>query len=247
MSDVDAKQEARERVWQRLEQSGASPRGAVGRIPEFTGSDDAAERLTELPQWQTAETIKANPDRPQLGARRRALHGGKLVYMAVPNLASPEPFFRLSPNQLRERGLSLDEVAEHKRAQELAPKTPLDKMLPVDLIVCGTVAVDRRGVRVGKGAGYSDIEVALLAQSGLLSAHTTIVTTVHELQVVDYDLPHDRHDFTVDYIITPDDVIRCDNPYRPTGLVWESLTPAQIARIPVLAAIRDAEQQPPAR
>jgi NAD(P)-dependent dehydrogenase (short-subunit alcohol dehydrogenase family) len=35
-------------------------------------------------------------------------------------------------------------------------------MRPVNLVVCGSVAVNRRGVRLGKGAGYSDIEVALL-------------------------------------------------------------------------------------
>lgn len=37
----------------------------------------------------------------------------------------------------------------------------IDDMEPVDLVVCGTVAVNRRGVRVG--GGYSDLELALLA------------------------------------------------------------------------------------
>ncbi len=110
-------------------------------------------------------------------------------------------------------------------------------MCPVDLIVCGTVAVNRQGVRIGKGAGYSDIEVGLLAETGLIGPATIIATTVHQLQVVDEPLPHDEHDFTVDYIVTPHEVLRCGQAYRPQGLVWGNLGEEQIAAIPVLAAM----------
>ena len=57
---------------------------------------------------------------------------------------------------------------------------------------------------LGKGAGYSDIEVALLAEAGLISERTMIATTVHDLQVLDEDLPEQVHDFRVDLIVTPD-------------------------------------------
>jgi 5-formyltetrahydrofolate cyclo-ligase len=109
-------------------------------------------------------------------------------------------------------------------------------MRPVDLIVCGSVAVNRRGVRLGKGAGYSDIEVALLQEAGLIGPETTIVTTVHSLQVVDDELPETDHDFSVDLIVTPDEVIRCADPRRPEGLVWKHLSDEKIAAIPVLSA-----------
>lgn len=109
-------------------------------------------------------------------------------------------------------------------------------MKPVDLIVCGSVAVNRRGVRLGKGAGYSDIEVALLQEAGLIGPETTIVTTVHPLQVIEDELPETDHDFSVDVIVTPDFVIRCPDPRRPQGLLWDDLPPEKIARIPVLEA-----------
>src|SRR5436305_9280478 len=112
-------------------------------------------------------------------------------------------------------------------------------MRPVDLIVCGSVAVNRKGVRVGKGAGYSDIEVALLTEAGLISPETIIVTTVHRLQVVDDELPETEHDFSVDLIVTPDDVIRCTPPRRPSGIVLSHLTSAKTAQIPVLAEMID--------
>jgi 5-formyltetrahydrofolate cyclo-ligase len=43
------------------------------------------------------------------------------------------------------------------------------------------------------------------------------------LQVVSESLPETRHDFSVDLIVTPDGVIECDSPRRPSGLVWEDL------------------------
>ena len=48
-----------------------------------------------------AGTVKSNPDSPQLPVRVRALKDGKLVYMAVPRLAEPDPFFVLDPDAPR--------------------------------------------------------------------------------------------------------------------------------------------------
>jgi hypothetical protein len=45
-----------------------------------------------------------------------------------------------------------------------------------------------------------------------------------------------EHDFSVDVIVTPDDVMTCDTPRRPRGLIWANLSPEKIAAIPVLAA-----------
>jgi 5-formyltetrahydrofolate cyclo-ligase len=95
--------------------------------------------------------------------------------------------------------------------------------------------VNRSGVRLGKGAGYSDIEVALLCEAGLVSPSTVIVTTVHPLQVVENELPETDHDFRVDVIVTPDEVITCGPPRRPRGLVWADLDPEKLATIPLLA------------
>jgi 5-formyltetrahydrofolate cyclo-ligase len=63
------------------------------------------------------------------------------------------------------------------------------------------------------------------------------VTTVHQLQVIDEPLPHDEHDFTVDYIVTPQEIIHCGPPHRPVGVVWNALDRDKIAAIPVLAAM----------
>ncbi len=228
----DEKQRARERIWALLESKAAAPAGVYGRIPAFFGAKAAADRLATLPVWQAARTVKAVPDRAQLPVRARALSEGKLVSMAVPRLADALPFFLLDPASLT---VPPEEAASSHVAETVAGKVGVEEMQPVDLVICGSVAVNRRGVRLGKGAGYSDIELALLQEAGLMRPETKIVTTVHRLQVVDESLPETGHDFSVDLIVTPDEVIACDSPRRPAGLVWEDLDREKIAGIPVLA------------
>src|ERR1700761_1268537 len=93
-----AKAALRAEVWSAMQAAEVSRfPGAPGRIPNFTGAERAAERLRGLSAWQTALTVKANPDSAQLPVRQRALEDGKTVYMAVPRLAGREPFFALDP------------------------------------------------------------------------------------------------------------------------------------------------------
>jgi 5-formyltetrahydrofolate cyclo-ligase len=226
-----AKRAARELVWNRLEQAGAVPPGVHGHIPNFTGREAAAARLAELDAWQTACVVKANPDKAQLPVRVAALTAGKLLYMAVPRLATVNPFYRLDPAVLT---VPFDVAASSSGASEAAPTVAVEEMQAVDFIVCGSVAVNRAGVRVGKGAGYSDIEVALLTEAGLIGPGTTIATTVHPLQVVDGELPEAEHDFSVDVIVTPDKVIRCGPARRPSGIYSHRVRSEGIRQLPIL-------------
>jgi 5-formyltetrahydrofolate cyclo-ligase len=220
-----AKDDVRERIWTLLESEGAARfPGARGRIPNFIGAEAAARRLAELPEWQHARTIKANPDAPQLPVRRAALADGKTVYMAVPRLRAEKPFLRLADDAtIKASG---------------ARPTAVEDVAPIDLVVCGTVAVNRDGVRVGKGGGYSDLEFALLVELGLVGDRTTIVTTVHDLQVVAGDLPETDHDFRVDLVVTPTRTVRAAPRKRPPGILWPHLDAEKIDAIPVLSARR---------
>jgi 5-formyltetrahydrofolate cyclo-ligase len=237
-SDIDqAKQRARQQVWAALEREGAAPAGVAGHIPSFFGAEQAAARLADLDAWRSARVLKANPDTAQLPVRVRALQEGKLLYMAVPRLATPKPFYLLDPAALT---APFEVAATSTGAADVARTIGVDEMQPVDLIVCGSVAVNRRGVRVGKGAGYSDIEVALLTEAGLVRPETVIVTTVHQLQVVDDELPETEHDFSIDLIVTPDEMIQCGPPRRPRGIVVGHLSKEKAAEIPVLGAFGGA-------
>ena len=210
------KQAFRERVWAGLQAAGAARfPGARGRIPNFTGAEAAAARLAELPEWDGATRIKANPDSPQLPVRVRALEDGKILYMAVPRLREDKPFFELDPRRL---GVAARKAASIKGASSAGRPSGFDRMGPIDLVVCGSVVVNRKGARIGKGGGFSDLEFALATEEGLIGKRTVVATTVHPVQIVDDDLPETKHDFRVDLIVTPDEAIRCQHCGAPLGL-----------------------------
>ena len=72
-----------------------------------------------------------------------------------------------------------------------------------------------------------------------MSARTPVVTTVHELQVVDAAIPMTPHDVPVDIVVTPGGVIRTAHRRpRPRGLRWAELSREQLAAMPPLRALR---------
>jgi 5-formyltetrahydrofolate cyclo-ligase len=237
-----AKAELREDVWSamRLAKVARFP-GAAGRIPNFTGAEAAAQRLRDMPAWQAALTVKANPDSPQLPVRQRALEDGKTLYMAVPRLAEPEPFFALDPDHLDQPPRK---AASISGASKSARRVRLDELTPVDLVVMGSVAAGEDGARLGKGGGFADLEFALAIAAGLIGPHTVAVTTVHEIQVRPAGtIPLTSHDVPVDFVVTPERVIDCraGRPPRPSaGIAWDDLTEEKIAAIPLLSALRAA-------
>jgi 5-formyltetrahydrofolate cyclo-ligase len=165
-----AKQAVRGRVWELLDRSGAAlPPGAQGRIPMFEGADAAADRLAGLTEWQAAGVVKANPDWAQMPVRTWALAAGKIVYMAVPRLAGDRPFVMLDPARLPD---PVEQAGDKDRALELGQLVQVEQLQQVDLVVAGSVAVNRNGARVGKGGGFSDIEVALLVEAGVIGPGT---------------------------------------------------------------------------
>jgi 5-formyltetrahydrofolate cyclo-ligase len=238
-----AKAELRQEVWSAMRAAKVARfPGAAGRIPNFTGAEAAAERLRGLPAWQAADAVKSNPDSAQLPVRQRALQDGKIVYMAVPRLAEPEPFFALDPDQLADPPRKAASISGASRS---ARRVTLAEVTPVDLVVMGCVAAGEDGARLGKGGGFADLEYALAAGAGLIGPDTVSVTTVHELQVCPAGtVPVTGHDAGVDFIVTPERVIDCRPRHgrhgaRPTPRIdWEDLTEEKIAAIPLLAAMR---------
>jgi 5-formyltetrahydrofolate cyclo-ligase len=112
---------------------------------------------------------------------------------------------------------------------------PPHEMRPIDVVVCGSVAVTRQGGRLGDGGGYSDLEYALLRSEGKIREYTPILTTVHPVQIVDERLPMRGHDIPVDFLITPEQVIAAPSLHpRPRGVIWEILQEEKILSIPLL-------------
>jgi 5-formyltetrahydrofolate cyclo-ligase len=237
---VASKEAVRERVWALLARRRVArfPFPVNGRIPNFAGAERAAARAAALPEWHSARRLKCNPDAPQRALRLRALREGKTVFMAVPRLTEKRCFLRLDPARLGARRLA--QAATIKGAARLGEPVTPKELGHIDLIVAGSVAVNARGARVGKGGGYSDLEFALARAAGAVDGRTTVLTTVHDAQVLKHDIPMTAHDVPVDVIVTPERVIRARTAFaRPRGIRWEELSADQLAAMPVLrTAIR---------
>ncbi len=240
---MNAKQQLRERVWSAVREAGAARfPGVEGRIPNFVGAERAARLLSRQEEWAAAHTVKANPDSPQWPVRTLALEEGKVVYMAVPRLAEPRPFWRLDPARLQ---VPPREASSIKGAVRHGEPVTLAEMEHIDLVVCGSVAVERGGARLGKGGGYSDLEFGLAVEAGLVDAATVVATTVHPSQLLDDGtVPLAEHDFPLDLIVTPEEVVRTNTTLsRPGGILWAHLAEEKAAAIPVLAALHPGRRR----
>jgi 5-formyltetrahydrofolate cyclo-ligase len=230
---MKSKGDIRNEIWSLLEtRKVARFPGAKGRIPNFIGAEACAKLLAGCPWWKSANAVKANPDSPQRAIRHKALQEGKTVYMAVPRLRSEKPFIELDPKRLK---CSPYVASSIKGASRYGRPVTLEEVGKIDLIVCGSVAVNRRGARVGKGGGYSDLEFALLTEEKKIDRKTPIVTSVHPLQIVDEELPMTEHDIPLTAIVTPDELIEINSRLkRPKGIYWKMLPDEKIEAIPVL-------------
>src|SRR4051794_5359815 len=231
---VRSKDEVRKGVWKAMDREGVSRfPGAEGRIPNFAGAKLAAEKLAGHRLWKRARVIKANPDSPQTHARRAALEEGKTVIMAVPRLRDVHPFRVLDPKRLSKKAIR--EAATIKGALRHGRVAAVDELPEIDFVLCGSVAVNLSGARVGKGGGFSDLEYGILIDAGRIDDHTTVATTVHPIQIVRDHLMVPAHDLPVDMIATPRAVIEVERQYqRPRGILWDHLQPPQIREIPIL-------------
>lgn len=81
----------------------------------------------------------------------------------------------------------------------------------------------------------------MLKTFGLIESNTPIVTTVHPLQMVaDSRLPMQAHDWSLNWIVTPFEVIETNSNYpRPTGLNWDNIRPEQYQKIPILKKLKE--------
>ena len=238
------KDKLRTEIWSLLKQQAASVGDSFGHIPNFVGAQMAAEKLAALPIWQQAKTIKCNPDSPQIPVRMRALQDGKRLYMAVPRLTDDRCFVELTAEDLQRQSVSIAESAIARKALTCGKLVSFEEMEPIDLVIIGCVAAGRSGGRTGKGAGFADLELAMLTEFGLVEIDTPIVTTVHSLQVVeDSRLPMQVHDWALNWIITAEEVIETNTIYpRPTGLNWDSIRPEQLEKIPILRKLNESRR-----
>lgn len=237
---MNTKDALRARCWRAIREAGVHRfPGVEGRIPNFTGAEEAARRLATTAPWQQARVVKCNPDSPHRPVRRAALDAGMIVVAAVPKLADDPPFLVLDPSRIPPNRRWYASSIKGSATWGI-PTAPAD-VPPIDLVCTGCVGVDVGGARVGKGGGYSDLEFAILVELGMIDPEVPVVTTVHDVQVLEEGaIPMDAHDISLDLFCTPTRTIHCARTHtRPSGVDPSRLSADKRAAIPVLAARTD--------
>jgi len=229
------KQAAREHVWERLdaEKLAAYPFPPRGRIPNFKGAAEAAQHLFMLEPWASARRIKVNPDSPQRFVRCLALERGVEVYVPAPKLAGN--FMLLDPKRIPPD--AFQKASARATWDQYAVPISLDDLPHMDAIVAGSVAVTEDGLRAGKGAGYSDLEFAMLRE--LNHPAVPVATTVHDVQQVE-SFPPETFDQRMTAIATPTRAwLTGANPAdAPDHIDWSRIDAATLKAMPMLAEIK---------
>jgi 5-formyltetrahydrofolate cyclo-ligase len=198
----DEKDLLRMKIWTFLDESDLirGSRSAKGRIPNFRGAPEAALNLRKTDEWLKSRTIFCSPDSAQREVRENALKDDKTLIMASPKLK--QGYLILDPDKIRGQ----EKLASTIKGAFKFGKT-ISEFPNVDVVVEGSVAVDRNGNRLGKGGGYGDQEISHLFKVGAIVEATPRAATVHERQVVE-EVPIESHDQKLNLIVTPQRVLR---------------------------------------
>lgn len=238
----EIKAQIRSKIWSLLEELDIAtfPRPVFGRIPNFKGAEVAASKINSLIEWQRAQVVKANPDSPQYYLRLKALREEKLLVMASPRLQ--KGFILVDPGKIPQSALT--QAATIKGALRYGRVIRLSEIPTIDIVVTGCVAVDRRGVRLGKGGGFAELEYGILRELGVVHENTPVLTTIHDLQVVEQQIPLEVHDMVIDYYATPTRLVKVDTTfkYKPKGVYWELLTP-QLRELDVIKELQKLKKK----
>lgn len=246
-ADGVTKSSIRKKVWEFMERNDIAnfPRPVYNRIPNFKGAAAAGIKVTELPEFKEAKTVKVNPDKPQEEVRFQVLDHEKSLIVPTPRLAQGL-FNRLSSEPGSNKEM-LRKLASRQGIDTMSKPVPVASRIKLDLIVVGSVAVDKLGRRLGKGEGFADLEFAMAASHhNAVTNDTVVVTTVHDVQVFD-QLPQHlfaSHDLPVDIIVTPTQIWKvADRLPKPDHIIWSLLTREKFEQMPILREIQFKEKK----
>jgi 5-formyltetrahydrofolate cyclo-ligase len=194
------KESIRTMIWDNMERNNISISYNHGRIPNFHGSNKASNLLRNTIEWKNSNTIFVSPDTAQKSVRKNVLTDNKYLIMPTPKLLNG--YIKLEPSTIigyEDEASTIEGAFKHGQLITTPPH--------IDMVVEGSVAVDMYGGRLGKGGGYGDIEISYLKNNKLIKPDTSIVTTVHEIQIIER-IPLESHDEKINMVVTPERIIR---------------------------------------
>jgi 5-formyltetrahydrofolate cyclo-ligase len=238
------KEDARELVWRDLVKV-AKPDSRFHFdfnefIPDFDGSNLATQKLISMEIYKQAKTIFVTPDNCLERLRAQSIKDKK--NLLVSTFGIHRGFVELLPENFDENCVIdylvlLDLMEEVGRPISLME---IQEKYHIDLVVTGASAVNKKGIRFGKGHGYFDLEWAMFYTIGAVSADTSVIALVHDCQFVDVELEASELDSLCDFIITPSKVYPIEIPRKPqSGVNWNKLQPNMLEQIPPLRELKE--------
>ncbi|XP_003246078.1 uncharacterized protein LOC100160598 isoform X2 [Acyrthosiphon pisum] len=245
-----SKKDIRQKVWEFMEENSLVifPKPCFNRIPNFKGCNNVSLLLEKLEEFKKAKTVQVTPDKAQETARFLTLNWGKRLLV---------PLLRLKEGLLQNVSLPFAEPSA-KMLRSASTQKGLRKWgnklitldqnndVHIDMIILGSVAVDKKGRRIGIGNGFCDLEFVILSSMNMVTDNTVVVTIVHDVQVFD-TLPTDifkPYDVPVDIIITSNEIIRVENRLdRPKDVFWNYISKRRLLEMPPLQLLRTKQEQ----
>ena len=211
-------------------------------IPDFNGSSECVKRIRALDVWKESALNFITPDNCLVELRKWGIIDNKVQIMSTYGMRGG--FLILTRKDIAEG--QEDFAATLDGAQRYAKSISLEdvqKLRHFDLVITGASAVNLEGVRYGKGHGYFDLEWGIFSALGVIDSNTSLLTVVHDCQVIDRILPVSPYDTITDYIITPTQLIKVKpQRQRPKGIQWGKLRRKMVQEIPPLRELKKIEQ-----
>jgi len=207
-------------------------------IPDYPGSDQIPDALRALSFYGGTGPVFVTPDNNLEVMRANFLREGRPLLITTYGISRGFVYFPPGsvPGASVEFAASLDGAERFGAHYDLAAIQSLGQL---DFLVTGASAVNRDGIRFGKGHGYFDLEWAILRDLGMVDERTPVVACVHDVQYLDEEMDARPTDSLVDWIVTPSRTIEVSRKQtKPRGIDWDQLDPAMLESIPVLRALK---------
>ena len=180
----------------RLRQELKSSRESVGAAQREAAAIAAEAKIVHLPEWQNAKVVclyaSFQGELPTTRLLQNLLNSEKRCVLPKVNSEGQPELYEIKSFQDLE--LSSLEILE--------PKINCPRINPtqIDFFLVPGIGFDRRGNRLGHGAGFYD---RLLAQA---SPTAYFLGYSYDFQVVDA-IPHEAHDVVMHALATPSQII----------------------------------------
>ena len=177
-------------------------RAALSQVETERSSEQIAQRVTMLSEWQSARIVHVF-----IGSLPGEVRTDRLISDCFRrNCRVMVPVVDQSTRSMRSVWLrSLDDLISTSWGGREPATTEAADESAIDVVIVPGVAFDRTGHRLGMGGGYYD--------RFLSHIHAPRIAVAHATQVIDH-VPVETPDESVDIIVTPDETIVCPRSTR---------------------------------